>query len=249
MSNSEIFDHKAQSQRAIAGDKLEKVSIRILNRILLPSDVVVLKGTKKALVDYFKSETIAQQIVDFNRLPVKRPCDQKQLEDYPDTDLFVLLKQSSLWRVLGLVSCKVSFHSRHTMVTFWGLAIRLSSNIPYVCVTEDANIYRNSPSELGHSCQQPTAARRLLESFTDGVYLIKQYASPEAKELEEDLKAFRSRMETSTGDADQPVFDNPTHPQHTRYCESVRPFDSLVYEILKWKERYSKQVSDNSPIL
>jgi hypothetical protein len=241
MSNSELLDRKAQSQRALAGDKLEKVCIRILNEILMPQNVVVLKGTRKALVDYFESDTITQQIVDFNKLPVKRPCDQKQLEDYPDTDLFVLLKQSSFWRVLGLISCKVSFHSRHTMVTFWGLAIRMSSNIPYVCVTEDANLYRGSPSELGTSCDQPTAARRLLESFTNGVYVIKKYESHESKVLASDVQSFALRGLKRGSTAHKPIFDDPTYPRHTRYCETVRPFDSLVFEILKWKERFEKQ--------
>jgi hypothetical protein len=232
----DVTDTFAQSQRALAGDKLEKVCIRVLNDILTGSGIVVLKGTRKALEDYFKSEPIAQQIVDFNRLPVKRPCDQKQLEDYPDTDLFVLLREPSYWRVLGLISCKVSFHARHTMVTFWGLAIRISSNIPYVCVTEDANIYRGGTSELGVSCSEPTAARRLLESFTDGVYTIKQYQSHDSRDLIDDLKRFKEGGLGNRAKKRRIVFDDYSVPNHTKYCQSVRPFDDLIFDILRWKE-------------
>ncbi len=231
-----VTNGSAQSQRALVGDKLEKVCIRILNDTLSSKGVVVLKGTKRALEDYFNSEPIAQQIVDFNRLPVKRPCDQKQLEDYPDTDLFILVKEPSYWRVLGLISCKVSFHSRHTMVTFWGLAIRISSNIPYVCVTEDANIYRGGTSELGDSCSQPTAARRLLESFTDGVYTIKQYKSHDSQELLHDLKEFEERDYLNKPKPRRITFDDKKVENHTEYCRSVRPFDDLIFDILRWKE-------------
>ncbi|GEM_PF-1029916 len=241
MSNSNILDTTAQSLRTLEGDKLEKVSLRILNTFLIPENIVVLKGTKKALQRYVESETIAQQIVDFNKLPVKRPCDQQQLEDYPDTDLFALWKQDERWRVLGLVSCKVSFHSRHTMVTFWGLTVRISSNIPYVCVTEDADIYRGKRSELGASCSQPTAARRLLESFTDGVYTIKQYKSHEDKTLETDLETFSTTFKplSTSHRVTSPIFDNPTMHHHTKYCESVRPFDELIYKILRWKDKFA----------
>lgn len=233
-------DATAQSQKTIAGDKLEKVTIQILNEFLLPHNIVVLKETKKALKTYFESEEIALQIIDFNKLPVKRPCDQRQLEDYPDTDLFVLFKQSLSWRVLGLISCKVSLHSRHTMVTFGGLSIRISSNISYVCVTEDADIYRSKRSELGISCSQPTSTRRLLESFTDGIYTIKNYKSHTDKNLVHDLKSSSSLLTTTIDERKyiKPHFDDSSIPYHTQYCESVRPFDDLVFQILRWKEKF-----------
>lgn len=232
-----LTDASAQSQRSLAGDKLEKVCTRILNQTLNIRGIIVLKGTKKALEDYFGSESAAQQIVDFNRLPVKRPCDQRQLEDYPDTDLLVLTREDSNWRVLALISCKVSFHSRHTMVTFWGLAIRISSHIPYVCVTEDSDIYRGKPSELGVSCSRPTAARRLLESFTDGIYIAKQYTSHDSRELTNDLATFSEQISTESKKRSI-VFDNPNFRNHTAYCQSVRPFDDLIFDILHWKERH-----------
>lgn len=233
----------AQSQRSLTGERLEKVCIRILNTFLNTHDIVVLKGGRAALRQFFQSDAIAQQIVDFNKLPVKRPCDQKQLEDYPDTDLFVLYWRPPQWRVLGLISCKVSFHSRHTMVTFWGLAVRMSSNIPYVCVTEDADVYGTPKrSELGQSCQNPTAARRLLESFTDGIYIVKPYASDIDHLLENDLNEFSKTFQPAVSRAAGPIFDTPQIRGHTQYCESIRPFDDLVQEILSWRRKYEKNI-------
>lgn len=238
-----LDDSAAQSQRSLTGDKLEKVCLRILNSLLNPHDIAVLKGSRAALSQFFKSDAIAQQIVDFNKLPVKRPCDQKQLEDYPDTDLFVLYFRPPQWRVLGLISCKVSFHSRHTMVTFWGLAVRISSNIPYICVTEDANVYGTPKrSELGSSCQNSTAARRLLESFTDGIYIIKPYTSDTDLTLDNDLRHFSETFVPDVPRTNNPIFDSPQVSGHTRYCESVRPFDDLVQEILSWRRKYDKNV-------
>ena len=241
-----LTDASAQSQRSLAGDKLEKVCTRVLNQTLSDQGIIVLKGTKKALETYFGSESIAQQIVDFNRLPVKRPCDQKQLEDYPDTDIFVLTKEDSYWRVLALISCKVSFHSRHTMVTFWGLAVRISSHVPYVCVTEDANTFRGESSELGISCSQPTAARRLLESFTDGVYIIKQYNSYDSRELIDDLNLFSTQASVTKPKKRAIIFDKPSSQNHTKYCRSVRPFDDLILDILRWKEKRHASDEDSS---
>lgn len=235
-----LDNRTAQSQRALSGDRLERVCIRILNELLNSENIFVLKGSKAALRDYFQNEEIAQQIVDFNKLPVKRPCDQTQLEDYPDTDLFVLHYHPPRWRVLGLISCKVSFHSRHTMVTFWGLAVRISSNIPYVCVTEDADVYGTPRrSELGASCTNPTAARRLLESFTDGIYIIKPYQSDSDPALESDLSEFKSTSRDKTPNTYKPLFDSPEIKGHTKYCESVRPFDDIADEIRMWQRKFA----------
>lgn len=127
---SELIDNgKAQSIRVKTGARLEIVTAYILNYILNQEDIYVLKGTKTGLLSTIKNNEIVNNIIDFNKLPVKRPCDQQQLEDYPDTDLFILLKMGLKWKVLGIINNKVSFHSRHTMVTLWGLAVRIGSNI------------------------------------------------------------------------------------------------------------------------
>lgn len=239
-----LSDSSAQGNRAKGGEKLELVTAHILNRILNKEDIFVLKGTKAGLLDTIKNDAIVTKIIDFNKLPVKRPCDQQQLEDYPDTDLFVLLKTGAHWKVLGIINNKVSFHSRHTMVTFWGLAVRIGSNIRYVCVTEDVDQYRkdNPRSELGRSCKDNTSPRRLLESFTDGVYLIKFYNGIEDPVLETDLSKFIEYYnslddKTSYTRKLTSFFDNPEYKYHTEYCKSVKSLDELVFEIIRWKRK------------
>lgn len=233
-----LDDSLAQRLRTVGGKRLEQVVIYILNAVLNSYDIFIVPGTAKGLKQLISDKTIVKQIIDYNKLPVKRPCDQKQLEDYPDSDLFVIVKSNLQWRVLGIINCKLSFHSRHTMVTFWGLAIRLGANIKYVCVTEDKDQYRkiNPRSEFGKSCVKSTATRRLLESFVDRSYIINPY-KPDDPKLFEDIKKFDPSTIGSI------VFDNPNHKYHTEYCASVRPFDDLINDLLRWKEdRESKLV-------
>jgi hypothetical protein len=129
---------------------------------------------------------------------------------------------------MAIISCKVSFHARHTEVCFWGSAVRASSYLKYVCVTEDRDIYQGKRSELGTSCEAATAARRLLESFTDRVYTIKKYEAPDSKELNEDIE----RKESASGET---AFDDPSRPRHTQYCHLVRPFDDLIQDLRYWR--------------
>ncbi len=230
-----LDDSQAQSLRSSEGQRLENVVAYILNTLLNKHNIYIVQGTAEGLKKLINDNVVVKQIIDYNKLPVKRPCDQKQLEDYPDTDLFTIVKTKNQWRVLGIINCKLSFHSRHTMVTFWGLAIRIGSNIKYVCVTEDKDQYHPTRprSELGKSCQQSTAARRLLESFIDRIYIIKPYEE-NASELKSDIENFSTNfLKQKKG---QFCFDNPAHKYHTAYCVSVRPFDDLVYDLLRWQE-------------
>jgi hypothetical protein len=227
----------AQAARAVAGSNLEAVVACILNALLNEQNIFILKGSEKELRRVLQDDGLARQIMDYSRLPVKRPCNQTQIEDYPDTDLFVLYKDEHQWRVLGIISCKVSFHARHTEVAFWGLAIRISSNMRYVCVTEDANVWSGSRSELGVSCEQSTAARRILECYTHRVYLVKKYTSTKDPILESDIGAFCARLKTSTAEQRQakPCFDDLSSANHTRYCPHVCPLDELYFDILRWR--------------
>lgn len=230
-------DQTAQKARSQAGKDLETVVARILNLLLNDQKIYIVKGSDSELRNVLGA-SLARQVVDYSKLPVKRPCDQKQIEDYPDSDLFVVYKDDKKWRVLAVISCKVSFHSRHTMVTFWGLAIRVSSNMRYVCVTEDADIHRKKRSELGVSCSQSTSARRILESFTARTYLVKQYKSSTNPQLDKDVARFLGSLKDSTRSSrkDKPCFDDPTVPYHTEYCPSVCPLDELYFDILRWRD-------------
>jgi len=228
----------AQAARAQAGTNLELVVARILNSLLNDQSIFVIKGSLKELRRVLQNETLASQIIEYSKLPVKRPCDQKQIEDYPDTDLFIVYRDATKWRVLGIISCKASFHARHTEVAFWGLAIRTSSNMKYVCVTEDKNVHLGGTSELGVSCSESKATRRILESYTTRVYLINRYKSPEDPQLVKDVELFRkSRPEsTAAGRMAKPCFDDSRIPNHTQYCASVCPLDELYFDILRWRD-------------
>jgi len=230
-----MLDKAAQSLRAVKGTAFEHIVANILNTFLIQDDVVVTRAREASLKALINNQSNLRQIMDFTMVPVKRRCDQSQLQDYPDLDLFALIKPSEskgLWRLLAIISCKVSFHARHTEATFWGLLVRLSSNIPFVLVTEDNNIYKGQSSELGRSCAKSTETRRLLESFTDRVYLVKRYSGVNDPKLDKDVK---QKMANLKKDIKVPVFDDISIPNHTQYCHSVRPLDDLIEDLRRWK--------------
>lgn len=107
---------------------------------------------------------------------------------------------------------------------------------------EDADQYRLKRSELGKSCKKNTSTRRLLESFTDGIYLIKTYKGIDDLTLNNDLEMFSEYYnelsdKTSYARKRTNYFDNPEYEYHTKYCEGVRPFDDLIFEMIRWKEK------------
>ena len=223
----------AQRARAVQGKQFEDVVALILNEFVVDRQLVVVRGHESVLAKSVADAALAHELVNFTKLPVKRRCTQSQLEDYPDSDLFVLSvpdTEEDKYRLLGIVNCKVSFHARHTETCFWGAAVRASSYLKYVCVTKDRDIYgQNKRSELGVSCEKATATRRLLESYTDKVYVTKRYEGPQDPRLVADINTKKSR---STED---PVFDDPATPHHTQYCHLVRPLDDLIGDLIYWK--------------
>jgi hypothetical protein len=199
------------------------------------SDIVVIRAREQSLRTLIQDRSNLRQVIDFTKIPVKRRCDQRQLEDYPDTDLFALIRpreKEGIWRLLAIINCKVSFHARETETTFWGLIVRLGSQIPYVQVTEDANIYRGALSELGRSCKQSTKVRRLLEAFCNRVYLVKKYRDPEDPILDKDIETKAQNLKNGVS---VPVFDDVNIYNHTQYCHSVRPLDDLIDDLCRWR--------------
>ncbi len=229
-------DRLAQSLRTSGGEAFERIVAKILNSFLQKDDIVVARAKESSLRKLIPERSNLFQIMDFTRVPVKRRCDQKQLQDYPDLDLFALVRPkqpSQIWRLLAIINCKVSFHARHTEAAFWGLLTRLSSNIHFVVVTEDRDIYKPKASELGRSCEESTAARRLLESFSDRVYLVKRYKNEKDIKLEKDINTKQDNL--TKGMIGPIVFDDPNIPHHTHYCHSVRPIDDLINDLRHWK--------------
>lgn len=230
-----MLDKVAQSLRAVRGTTFEHIVANILNAFLFKDNIVVTRAREASLRALINNQSNLRQIMDFTMVPVKRKCDQTQLQDYPDLDLFALIKPSEtdgLWRLLAIINCKVSFHARHTEATFWGLLVRLSSNIPFVLVTEDNNIYKGQPSELGGSCEKSTETRRLLESFTDRVYLVKRYSGLNDPSLRRDIQQKTKNIKNGVKTI---VFDDMSIPNHTQYCHSVRPLDDLIEDLQRWK--------------
>ena len=235
-----ITDRVAQSLKTLGGAAFERIVAKILNSFLQNDNIVVTRAKEAELKKFISDRKNLFQIMDFTRIPVKRRCDQSQLEDYPDLDLFALIRPSQFgqqWRLLAIINCKVSFHARHTEAAFWGLLTRLSSNIPFVVVTEDRDIYKPKASELGKSCKEATAARRLLESFSDRVYLVKRYTNDRDPRLDADISLKQGNIDKGINTI---VFDNLAVPNHTQYCHSVRPIDDLVDDLRYWKVEIPK---------
>ena len=230
-----MLNRVAQSLRAAGGTAFEYIVAQILNTFLTSENIVVTRAREPALRTLIQDQSNVRRVMDFTRVPVKRRCDQSQLQDYPDLDLFALVRPTQpdqLWRLLAIINCKVSFHARHTEATFWGLLVRLSSNIPFVVVTEDRDIYKPKASELGQSCDRSTETRRLLESFSDRVYLVKRYNSVSDPLLRRDISTKADDLRAGIG---RIVFDDASLPNHTEYCHSVRPLDDLVDDLKHWK--------------
>jgi len=224
----------AQRLRTLEGREFEGIVAEILNAFLTDHELVVVGGREKILRKAIGDPSTARELVNFTKLPVKRQCTQSQIEDYPDSDLFVLREPAApgkQYRLLAIINCKVSFHGRHTETCFWGQAVRASSQIKYICVTEDRDTY-SKRSELGQSCQRATAKRRLLECFTDRVYTIKRYPTRDSPLLDADIQQKRLLV-AQTPDA--VVFDDPSRMRHTEYCHLVRPFDELATDLIYWK--------------
>ncbi len=117
-------DKVAQSLKTLGGAAFERIVAKILNSFLQNDNIVVTRAKETELKKFISDKKNLFQIMDFTRIPVKRRCDQSQLEDYPDLDLFALIRPSQFgqqWRLLAIINCKVSFHARHTEAAFWSL--------------------------------------------------------------------------------------------------------------------------------
>jgi hypothetical protein len=236
-----LSDSAAQARRVLGGRNFESVVMYVLNAFVTDSGIFVVPGNRKGLALFVEDAANIEQIVSYTRLPVKQRCTQTQLEDYPDSDLFALVKphfRGNPWRLLAIINCKVNFHSRQTEAAFWGLSVRSSSYIKYVCVTEDRDMYsRERPrSELGTSCEQSTKARRLLECYTDRVYISKRYSGVGDPGLGRDVEQMLRYLDSDNRRVHSvPIFDDPQEPRHTAYCHLVRPLDDLLIDLIRWK--------------
>ena len=234
LSSQLFLDQIAQSQRATVGSNFKLIVQDILNSCLQNKGIAVIRAKEPALQSIISSKTNLSNIFNTDNVPINRTCNVVDFLSYYALDLIALIRPSSdneQWKILAFISCTVSFHSRDSETAFLGLLIRLSANVPFVVVTEDRDIYKKG-SELGITCNKSTKTRRLLESFSDGIYLIKQYQNKDDSRLLEDIQLKHDQLQKKTKAI---VFDDPNIPNHTQYCESVRPLDDLVEHLCRWK--------------
>ncbi len=232
-----------QGKRAKVGKKLELNVKQILNSILNKEDITIAAlneiDNKKSIIE----DDYKEKVLDFIRVRFPTDCAQGYRLDLPDTDLVVLYRKKNhdgftiQWYVLGIISCKTSFHSRETESTFWATVLK-HHPMRMVMVTEDKDRYEKK-TELG-TCEKPTAARRRLETFMDRVYVIKQYGNGNTQnKIMEDISLFYnifSQMQ-SRGYRSQntKIFDDCDTKSHCGYCNKVKPFDDLISDIMMWK--------------
>jgi hypothetical protein len=227
------------------GRKLEDNVRRILNQILNKKDIEafsvsqIRRWAKKVGGGYKK-------LFDYIQVPVKNSCTQEQVMTLPDTDILVVYKQENKvtdtvsFHPLCIVSCKASFHARETETLFWS-ALTQPTKIKFVLATEDSDRYNDveerRKTELG-TCKDGNKTRRLLECFLDRVYILKKYDKVTdgiVKDIDTFYHVFEKAEAQGYRGINSGTFDDYDRKPHAEYCNMVRPFDDLLFDIMKWK--------------
>jgi BsaWI-like restriction endonuclease len=189
-----------------------------------------------------------EQILEYIKVRLPNDCSQTNYVHLPDTDILILYRKQDTtredvkWFILGIISCKVSFHARETEAAFWAVILQYHK-LRMVLVTEDADRYNDDTkkrkTELAW-CKKPTAVRRRLETFMDKIYVIKKYGRRQEYNLARDIDKFYSVFEEMKKRSYRSVgtkiiFDDHDVQPHCGYCNKVRPFDDLIADIMHWK--------------
>ena len=237
-------DHQRRNEET--GKLLERNVRKIINDVLEKKGIKAL--TVAEITRYGKVDASYKKLLPFIMVPVKNSCKQEQKMTLPDTDILVLYNQedrvakSRSWLPLCIISCKASFHARETETTFWATQVH-PTKVKFVCVTEDADRYvkdkkgRLKDTEL-KTCDNPNKIRTLLEGFCDRTYIIKKY-SEHGYNIIKDIDAFYSVLERAEAQTFRGItsrlFDDFERKPHADYCDNVRPFDDLLFDIMNWK--------------
>jgi hypothetical protein len=108
-------------------------------------------------------ESIAPSVIEFLKLPAKRRCLQSAISVWPDNDIILLTRdQHSVWRAVGILSCKTSLRERTFESAFWTLATR-DTGLRSGFVTADLD------NELGQ-CGGTGKTRQIAETYFDRTY-------------------------------------------------------------------------------
>lgn len=236
---SSAYDSAAQRRRQQAGQVFQDVVHTILKAFLEPLGLVVSSGRQADLRRVVLGKQGLKSVLQGARPGVRRPCDGRILDVYPSTDLFVIAREE--WKLLAVVNCKVSFHARHTEACFWAHAMHEKTDVLYFVVTEDKAAWTGGRSELGPSCEQASRTRKLLETYTDGVYLLQHFKGLSDPSLATCIAAVRERLAGSPSKLQDPtllrgILDQEAETGHTRYCSRVRPFEDLVARLAGLKK-------------
>lgn len=224
------------------GAQLEGNVQSAINSILNAKDIYAHKPSE--INRMARTDDQLRGLLVYCMMPLPHPCGGDFQLQLPDTDLIVALRQvlpNGLheWKPLTIVSCKASFHARETEATFWSRLNRERS-VRNVLVTEDSDRYqaRGPKTELKSCGPQASKTRRLLEAYMDRVYIIKKY-SVAGYDLAQDINRFRPAFQRAeaqhyTGIGSH-IFDDIERRPHGEYCSRVRPFDDLLFDLMRWK--------------
>lgn len=225
-------DNEAQSLRTITGRTFEGIVTRAINATLNREEIYAV--SLKQLKDLIKKDQSFKEVLEFAKTPVPNPCEQRFEMMLPDTDVLVYYGQKdhagsvSKRFHLATVSCKVSFHGRETESTFWAKVLR-NHGAKFFLATEDKF------GELG-TCENGNKVRRLVESYMDSAYLMKQYEGS-TNSLEKDVALFFKVFDNSKRSGYQRqntrIFDSKR--KEDSYCKRVRPFDDLLFDFMQLK--------------
>lgn len=227
-----ISDKEAQSLRISTGTQFEKNVAYVITDLLISENIYA--TSLKNLRDSVVREPGLNQVLEFAKLPLRSPCRQTYEMVLPDSDVIVYYVQKDhSGNVkkrfhLATVSCKVSFHARETESAFWALALR-DHGSKFVMATEDKF------DEL-KTCDTGKKARRVLESYMDGVYMMKQYGNRKndlVKDIARFYEVFQKSKHSAYARQGSAIFDEGR--KSGRYCKQVRPFDDLIFDLMKWK--------------
>ncbi|MBI4258788.1 MAG: hypothetical protein HY619_07520 [Thaumarchaeota archaeon] len=225
-------DNEAQSLRTTVGRRFEGYVTRAINGTLNREEIYAVN--LKQLNDLIRRDSSFKEVLEFAKMPMQNPCDQRYDMMLPDTDVLVYYGQRDGAGFvkkrchLATISCKVSFHGRETESTFWAKALR-NHGAKFFLATEDKF------NEL-KTCENGNKVRRLVESFMDSTYLMNQYESS-SNSLEKDVAKFFEILEDSkqTGYQRQSTRIFDSRRNENGYCKRVRPFDDLLFDLMQLK--------------
>jgi hypothetical protein len=239
--------HKIESARQrsvnIKGRKLETNVKQILNTILSSKRIRALDCSK--IRKWARIDSNYKGLAEYIKVSIESPCSKETITYLPDKDIIVFCEQERnagggvTRHPLCVVSCQTSFHARGTEPLFWSLLTR--SKVRYVLVTEDSDRYGERPkTELG-TCTNGNKIRRLFESFLERAYIIKKYDRVNdglVKDIDSFCRVFGKDVATRKG-IEPIIFDDNKRKPRAGYCTNIRPFDDLLFDIIRWKSEIS----------